>query len=61
MKPGKQMEYDPEEIRQWKKLIYGTLTNHTVDEWVSNGQDTRKSGRRKAKDGKGSNNYSSYR
>lgn len=44
------MTYDPEEIRKWKNLIYGThMTTTTVDEWVSNGQDTRKSGRRKSK------------
>ncbi len=48
MKPGQQMQYDPEEIRKWKKLIYGThMVSTQVDEWVSNGQDNRKSNRRK--------------
>ena len=43
MKPGKQMQYSPEEIRKWKKLIYGTHNiSYQVDEWVSNDQDTRK-------------------
>lgn len=39
-----------EEIRKWKRLIYGThMVNNKVDEWVSNGQDNHKSGRRKIK------------
>ena len=48
MKPGQQMQYEADEIKQWKKLIYGQhWTNNKVDEWVSSGQDTRKSGRRR--------------
>ena len=43
------MQYDPEEIRKWKKLIYGThMVSTQVDDWVSNGQDTRKNTRRKS-------------
>jgi len=54
--PGQQQEYDPEEIRKWKKLIYGQhWTSNKVDEWVSNGQDSRKSGRRKSKVTKSNN------
>lgn len=42
------MQYDAEEIRKWKKLIYGThMVSTQVDEWVSNGQDNRKNSRRK--------------
>mmetsp|Transcript_6330 Transcript_6330/g.15691 ORF Transcript_6330/g.15691 Transcript_6330/m.15691 type:complete len:92 (-) Transcript_6330:261-536(-) len=56
--PGQQMQYDPEEIRRWKKLIYGThMVDNKVDEWVSNGQESRKSGRRKSK-GTSSKSYS---
>jgi hypothetical protein len=56
MKPGQQQVYDPEEIRKWKNLIYGQhWTNNKVDEWVSNGQDTHKTGRRKCKVTKSNN------
>ena len=59
--PGKQMTYDPEEIRKWKKLIYGThMTDYKVDEWVSNGQENRKSGRRKSKSTKSYSNNDSF-
>lgn len=49
MRPGHMQQYDAEEIKKWKKLIYGQhWTNNKVDEWVSNGQHSRKSNRRKA-------------
>ena len=61
MKPGQMQQYDPEEIRKWKKLIYGThWTDNKVDEWVSNGQDTRKSNRRKISSKKASTNNDSF-
>jgi len=55
MKSGKQIKYNPHEIRKWKALNYGqeqrksTAVNHKIDEWVSNGQDTRGTSRRNLK------------
>lgn len=55
------MQYDPDEIKKWKKLIYGTHWDNTqVDEWVNTGQDTRKSGRRKAAPKKAATNNDSF-
>jgi len=54
MKSGNQIKYNPHEIRKWKALNYGqqqrkSTTNHKIDEWVSNGQDTRGTSRRNLK------------
>ena len=37
-----QIQYDPEEIRRWKKLIYGTPVagaSNTNEDWVNANQD----------------------
>ena len=61
LQPGKQQTYDPEEIRKWKKLIYGThMATTQVDEWVSSDQGASKTGRRKAKKTYGSSNNDSF-
>lgn len=60
MQPGQQIEHDPEEIRKYMNWIYGTsgMINHTVDDWVANGQGSKKSGRRKSKSSKSNINDS---
>ena len=55
------MQYDAEEIRKWKALIYGQhWTNNKVDEWVSSGQDKRNTSRKKYSSKKATSNNDSF-